>query len=312
MATKKAALGRGLDALISTPAEVDSDESNAGLQESKMYDFEDRLRLVGRVAEIEIDKIDANPYQPRAAFDEAGIDELAASIKQLGIIQPITVRAVGSGKFELISGERRLRASRIAGLQRIPAYVREADSESMLEMAIVENIQREELNPIEIALGYQRLIEELDLTQEQVAEKVGKSRVAVTNMLRLLKLPPFIQALLKTGSLSVGHARALINVDDESIQQKVVEDTVREGLSVREVERRVRSLSEPKPKPKKKVSSSGADETVDPHLKALVDRIRTKFSTQVQIRTSDMGAGKIELSFYSQDDLQRLVDLLME
>ncbi len=312
MATKKAALGRGLDALISTPAEADSDESNAGLQESKMYDFEDRLRLVGRVAEIEIDKIDANPYQPRATFDDAGIDELAASIKQLGIIQPITVRAVGGGKFELIAGERRLRASRISGLERIPAYVREADSESMLEMAIVENIQREELNPIEIALGYQRLIEELDLTQEQVAEKVGKSRVAITNMLRLLKLPPFIQALLKTGSLSVGHARALINVDNESIQQKVVEDTVREGLSVREVERRVRSLSEPKPQKRKKADDSGANATEDPHLKALIDRIRTKFSTQVQIRTSNSGSGKIEISFYSQDDLQRLVDMLMD
>lgn len=312
MATKKAALGRGLDALISTPAESDADKSETDSQESRMYDFEDRLRLVGRVAEIDVGKIDTNPYQPRASFDEAGIDELAASIKQLGIIQPITVRTTGDGKFELISGERRLRASRIAGLERIPAYVREADSESMLEMAIVENIQREELNPIEIALGYQRLIEELDLTQEQVAEKVGKSRVAITNMLRLLKLPPFIQALLKTGSLSVGHARALINVEDESIQQKVVEDTVREGLSVREVERRVRSLLEPKPKRKKKDRADRANEPLDPHLKALVDRIRTKFSTQVQIRTSSAGSGKIELAFYSEEDLERLVDMLVD
>ena len=220
MATKKAALGRGLDALISIDRSP-TDESDPAASGSKMYDFEDRLRLVGRVAEIEIEKISPNPYQPRDSFDEAGLEELATSIKQVGIVQPITVRSVGGGRFELISGERRLRAAKIAGIERIPSYVRQADTEEMLEMAIVENIQREELNPIEVAHGYERLIEECGLTQERVADKVGKSRVAVTNTLRLLKLPAYIQSLIKLGSLSAGHARALMGIENEELQRKV-------------------------------------------------------------------------------------------
>ena len=311
MATKKAALGRGLDALISTQGQEAVEHVHPDLSESKMYDFEDRLRLVGRVAEIDTDKIESNPYQPRSSFDETGLEELAASIRQLGIIQPITVRSVGSGRFELISGERRLRASRMAGLRRVPAYVREANTEAMLEMSIVENIQREELNPIEVALGYQRLIEEVNLTQEEVADKVGKSRVAVTNMLRLLKLPPYVQALLKTGSLSVGHARALINVTDGELRQKIVEETVREGLSVRDVERRVQTLSRPTP-PREEKSPGRTAAPVDPHLQAIKDSLRSRFSTQVQIRPSDAGRGRIEISYYSQEDLERLVDLMLE
>ncbi|MDX1429168.1 MAG: ParB/RepB/Spo0J family partition protein, partial [Rhodothermales bacterium] len=242
MATKKAALGRGLDALISPSTEAESTERDARLSDSKMYDFEDRLRLVGRVAEIDTDKIDANPYQPRSTFDESGLDELAESIRQLGIIQPITVRSMGGGKFELIAGERRLRAAGIAGLTRIPAYVREADTEAMLEMAIVENIQREELNPIEIALGYRRLIEELDLTQEQVAEKVGKSRAAVTNALRLLNLAPDVQQRISTGSLSAAHGRAIAALADHAIQARAAARVVAEQLSVRATEDMVRHM----------------------------------------------------------------------
>ncbi len=305
MASKKAALGRGLDALI-------ADDTIAGDQRGerpRAYDLEDRLRLVGRVADVETDKVRSNPYQPRATFDEAGLEELTASIKQLGIIQPITVRSVGGGNFELISGERRLRAARMAGLDRIPAYVRQADTEAMLEMAIVENVQREELNPIEVALGYQRLIDEIGLTQEEVADKIGKSRVAVTNQLRLLKLPPFIQALLKTGTLTTGHARALINVEDPGRQQRIVEEIVREGLSVRQVERRVRRIGQPTRKKKK--TADKATGTDDPNTRAVTDQLRSHFGTQVAIRKTTDGNGRIEITYYSEDDLQRILDMLL-
>ena len=310
MATKKAALGRGLDALISIDRSPDS-TSPSDSATTKMYDFEDRLRLVGRVAEIDVDKISPNPYQPRDSFDEAGLEELAASIKQLGIVQPITVRAVGGGRFELISGERRLRAAKLAGQSRIPSYVREADTEAMLEMAIVENIQREELNAIEVAHGYERLIEECGLTQEQVADKVGKSRVAVTNTLRLLKLPPYIQSLIKLGSLTAGHARALMGIEDEVQQRKLAEVVVRDGMSVRDVERKVRAITNPQTK-----SSPARERTpaapVDPHMRAVSDRLRTRFSTQVQIRPQGSeGGGRIEISFYSREDLERLIEELL-
>ncbi len=312
MATKKAALGRGLDALIPTKtSNQDVDISIGDVPSSKMYDFEDRRRLVGRVADVETDNIKSNPFQPRATFDEVGLEELAASIKQLGIIQPITVRALDGGQFELISGERRLRAARKAGLRRIPAYVRQADTEEILEMAIVENIQREELNPIEVALGYQRLMDECGLTQEQVADKVGKSRVAVSNMIRLLKLPPFVQSALKVGSITTGHARALINVENEDDQRTILEKILRDGLSVRDVERQVRRLVEGPPASSRSRTKVKSDE--DPHVSALADRLRTRFSTQVQIRsTPGKDGGRIEISFYSKEDLERLIEMLVD
>lgn len=309
MATKKAALGRGLDALISIdrPAEGGAEETST----PRMYDFEDRLRLVGRVAEIEADKIRPNPFQPRDSFDEAGLEELATSIKQLGIVQPITVRAVGGGHFELIAGERRLRAAKLAGLDRIPSYVRQADTEEMLEMAIVENIQREELNPIEVAHGYDRLIDECGLTQEQVANKVGRSRVAITNTLRLLKLPAYIQSLIKLGSLSAGHGRALMAIEDSETQRRFAEVVVRDGLSVRDVERKARALSETGQKAVAR-RQTVAQRSVDPNLRALLDGLRTRFSTQVHIREQGTeGSGRIEISFYSREDLERLIEELL-
>ena len=244
MATPKSALGRGLSALLPQTAPDDDGDDGTGTR-TRLYNFEERRRLAGRVAELEVEAIRPNPYQPRKDFDEAALDELSASIRQLGIIQPITVRALGDGRYELISGERRLRASRRAGLRRVPAYVREADTEAMLEMAIVENVQREDLNPVEVAIGYQRLMEEVGLTQEQVADKVGKSRPSVANVLRLLKLPPRIQASLRDGSLSTGHARALVTVEREADQIGLLRAVLDDGLSVREVERRVRALRQP-------------------------------------------------------------------
>ena len=320
MATKKAALGRGLSALLPTGQHDDEASLDAPPTEappSKLYRFEERRRLAGRVADLEIDHISPNPYQPRQDFADEALDELAASIKQLGIIQPITVRALSGGRFEVISGERRLRAARRAGLKRVPAYVRDADTEEMLEMALVENVQREELNPVEVALGYQRLMEECGLIQEQVAERVGKKRTTVANFLRLLKLPPRVQAALRDRSVSVGHARSLINVDDEEFQLHLLEEIQHKDLSVREVEDRVRSWRKRQDAP-----ASPRTPTKPPGLTASPDRdtlqiqefenhLRSQFSTQVQVKHKADGSGKIELFYFSAEELERLLELLL-
>ena len=198
----------------------------------------------------DVSQIRSNPYQPRLDFDQEALLALSQSIQQLGIIQPLTIRVLGKDCFELISGERRLRAARLAGLERVPAYVRTANTEEMLEMALVENVQREDLNPVEVALGYQRLISECGLRQGQVAERIGKTRSAVTNTLRLLRLPPRIQAALRERALSAGHARALLGLADEPRQLRLLEDIQRNGLSVRQVERRVDQLNSKSPEPR--------------------------------------------------------------
>jgi ParB family chromosome partitioning protein len=311
MAKGKAALGRGLGALLPDRQEDQQTARPISIEHTRLYDFKDRPRA-GSVSEIEIELIAANPYQPRTAFDEEALNELATSIRALGIIQPVTVRAVAEGRFELISGERRLRASKLAGLTTIPAYVREADTEAMLEMAIVENVQREELNPVEVALGYQRLIEECDLTQDQVSQKVGKSRAAVANMLRLLKLPAGVQAVLRDGRISVGHARALIPVEDADQQRLLVEDIIRDGLSVRAIEERVKQLAasapEPAPAPRPVSATPQRDEIV---LRSLTDRLRSGLGTKVAIKPKTSGdGGRIEIDYYSDEDLERIIDVI--
>ena len=317
MASKKAALGKGLSALLPSGPQEGEEPTDASAPEappSKLYRFEDRVRLLGRVADIEVEYIRPNPYQPRQDFEPQALNELADSIKQLGIIQPITVRALGSNRFEVISGERRLRAARRAGLKRVPAYIREADTEEMLEMALVENVQREELNPVEVALGYQRLMEECSLTQEQVAEKISKSRATVANFLRLLKLPPRILAALRDGSVSMGHARALINVDDNEFQVHLLEEIREKDLSVRDVEERVRSWrnrhEEPeKPKEEPVVAPPPTRDTLQ--IQAFNNDLRSRFSTQVQIKHRADGGGKVEIAYYSEEDLERVMDLLL-
>jgi ParB family chromosome partitioning protein len=284
------------------------------LSKSTLYRF-DRDRLLGRVADLDVDAITPNPYQPRTHFDETALDELSISIAQLGIIQPITVRSVGEGQFQIISGERRLRAARRAGLKRIPAYVREADSESMLEMAIVENIQREDLNPIETALGYQRLLDECNLTQEDVAQKVGKKRSTIANALRLLRLPPPIQAGLRDRVLSSGHARMLVSLEDEETQIKLFQRILDEGLSVRSVERMVRQLQ------KAETGTSQPKEAEEPlqerpdveilQVRNFTNQLRSRFGTHVAIRHKPDESGKIELTYYSNEDLERLLELLL-
>lgn len=319
---KKSALGKGLNALLpeeqderaSEEDEVEGEETGG---KSQLYRFEDGTRLLGRVAEVAVERIHPNPYQPRQEFREEALDELAASIEQIGIIQPITVRALEDGEFEVISGERRLRAARRAGIEHLPAFVRQASSAEMLEMALVENVQREELNPIEIALGYQRLVEECGLTQEDVAERVSKSRATVSNFLRLLRLPPRIQAALRDEEVAMGHARALIAVEDEEAQVELLEQTIEEDLSVREVERRVREWneSETETEPAKSTDEESATETLpdrgDLQLEDLRNELRSRFSTQVQIQHKEDGEGTIEISYYSAEDLERLVELMM-
>ena len=242
--SKKMALGKGLGALIDDASDP-----------TRNQDFRTEKQVVSElVNEIEVDKIDVNPYQPRTQFDEEALKELADSISKLGVIQPLTVRAV-DGRFQLISGERRLRAAKLAGLKTIPVFIRTADDQGMLEMALVENIQREDLNAIEVAISYQRLIEECNLTQETLSERVGKKRATISNYLRLLKLPAEIQLGISQNLISMGHARALITIEDPKIQLDIYHQTINEGLSVRKVEELVRMANEPQidnpSKPKK-------------------------------------------------------------
>lgn len=308
MPSKKAALGRGLSAIL--PSQEEDDE-----QRERTSVRTERRQLAGRVAEVDVEIVRPNPYQPRKNFDDEALDELAASMRELGVIQPITVRATDDG-FEIISGERRLRAARRAGLARIPAYIREADTEAMLEMAIVENIQREELNPVEVALGYQRLIDECNLTQEQVAQKVGKGRATIANFLRLLRLPPRIQASLRDGIVSVGHARALINVDDDDVQLRLINDIEDNDLSVRDVERRVRKWRESLEKAAKRTPAASATDVVAStdreslQVREYTSRLRNHLSTQVKVKHKGSG-GQIEIEYYSDEDLERLLELIL-
>lgn len=308
MASRKAVLGRGLNALL--PSQEEQGEEADRESGGRIRRFEDRVRLLGRVAEVDVRSVRPNPYQPRESFDNRLLDELAASIRQLGIIQPITVRVVEEGQFELISGERRLRAARRAGLDRIPAFVREADTEEMLEMALVENVQREELNPVEVAIGYQRLIEECDLTQEQVAAKVGKNRATVANFLRLLKLPPRIQASLRDGSVTMGHARALITIDDDEAQERLLQEIIDKDLSVRQVEDRVRRLRESAEKPDERESPPQRPDVVALQVQEFTTRLRSHLSTQVQIKHRGKDGGRIEIAYYSDEDLERLLETI--
>jgi ParB family chromosome partitioning protein len=328
--SKKSALGKGLSALLpdgqegAPDADAAGDDASAGETQSQLYQFEDGTRLLGRVAEVAVERIRPNPYQPRQQFEEAALDELAASIEQLGIIQPITVRALDEGEFAIISGERRLRAARRAGVDHLPAFVREADSAEMLEMALVENVQREELNPIEIALGYQRLVEECDLTQGEVAERVGKSRATVSNFLRLLRLPPRIQAALRDKEVSMGHARALVALDDTEAQTTLLQETIAEDLSVRAVEERVRAWhaaadeetadeeAVDTPTDEAATPSPDAPDRDDLQLEALRARLRSRLSTQVQIRHTDDGEGTIEIAYYSEEDLERVLEAILD
>ncbi len=287
---KKNALGRGLSALIDGADTYSNKEVGSSINE------------------IEISKIVANPFQPRTKFDEEALNELAASIKEIGIIQPITLRKIENGQYQIIAGERRFRASKIAGLTSIPAYVRTADDEGMLEMALVENIQREDLDAIEIALSYQRLIDECKLTQETLSDRVGKKRSTVTNYLRLLKLPAKIQKGIVEKTISMGHARALVNIKDSEIQLMIYDEIIRNEYSVRRVEEIVRNYAEDnssfQPEEKVKLPKYPTE------YQDLYSHLTKHFQSKVDFKMDQSGKGKIVIPFSSTKDLERILGIL--
>jgi ParB family chromosome partitioning protein len=288
MAQKKA-LGRGLGALID------------GVEKEVLE------KKVEANLEIDISAIEYNPFQPRTRFNEDALNELAASMKQLGIVQPLTVREKEDGTYQLIAGERRLRAARIAGLKTVPAYIRTADDQSMLELALVENIQREDLDAIEVAISYQRLIDECQLTQEQLSERVGKQRSTVANYLRLLKLPAEIQLGIRDSQLTMGHARTLINIEDIDQQIKVYYQVVEEELSVRKTEELVRQMQVEKLKDPVKASKK---KQLNQDFEELSGHLSKVFSSEVVFRINNKGKGKIVIPFEDSDDMERILALL--
>ncbi|CAL2077067.1 ParB/RepB/Spo0J family partition protein [Tenacibaculum sp. 190524A02b] len=291
-ATKKQALGRGLSALLKETAEVNS-------AEDKNAD-----KLVGNIIEISIDSIEVNPYQPRTYFDEEALRELASSIRELGVIQPITVRKLASDKFQLVSGERRFRASKLIGNKTVPAYIRLANDQEMLEMALVENIQRKNLDPIEVALSYQRLIDEIQLTQEELSTRVGKKRSTVTNYLRLLKLDPIIQTGMRDGFISMGHGRALINVDSTTDQLNIYEKIVRDKLSVRQTEELVKNLKAGT------IAKAAKKKTLPKYISEGAKDMSEYFGNKVDVSVNNRGKGKISINFNSEEDFNRIKNLL--
>lgn len=292
---KKSALGRGLGALL-------EDSPAKAKQEAILPDL-----VKTGISEISLDKITVNPFQPRTYFDKESLEELAESIRVQGIIQPITVRKLDIDEYQLISGERRFQASKLAGLTQIPAYVRTANDQQMLEMALIENIQRENLNALEIAHSYQRLLAECDLKQEELGDRVGKNRTTVNNYLRLLKLPPSIQAAIKNQQLSMGHARALINVEDVDKQLAIFKKVVEEELSVRKVEALVKALNEDRVPREDKTS-------LDPVRKYEINKLQQKlashFGTKVGLKANEKNKGEIKIPFNSTSDLNRILEIL--
>ncbi len=291
---KKEQLGKGLRALLTKIDEVESKP-----QEKKKVVAE----LSRSVTEIDIEAIEPNPYQPRKEFIKEELLELVQSIKTLGLIQPITLRKIEEGKFQIISGERRWRASKLAGIKTIPAYLRMADDQGMLEMALVENIQRSDLNALEVALSYQRLIDECNLHHEDLAKRVGKERSTVSNYTRLLKLPPDIQEGLKQRKISMGHARALLSLDDPTLQMEFFKKITEEGLSVRNIEKQIRdykSVTSPKAKT--------TENAVHPEVQKIKDRLSHHFGTKVEIARNKKGKGKLIIHFSSDDEFNDIID----
>ncbi|MDP2089906.1 MAG: ParB/RepB/Spo0J family partition protein [Flavobacteriaceae bacterium] len=293
-AIKKQALGRGLSALLKDPsADITSiKDKNAD-------------KIVGSIVEIELNSIEVNPFQPRSNFNEEAIQELANSIKELGVIQPITVRKLEGNRFQLVSGERRYRASKYLGLDTIPSYIRIANDQEMLEMALVENIQRKDLDPIEISLSYQRLIEEINLTQEELSTRVGKKRSTVTNYLRLLKLDPIVQTGMRDGFLSMGHGRALINIEDTEIQLDIYERIIKDNLSVRQTEQLVQKLKEGSPK---ESVSTEKNETPS-NIKDGAHHISQFLGKKVEIKWNGKGKGKVTIPFSSEEEFDKIKNL---
>jgi ParB family chromosome partitioning protein len=284
-------LGRGLDSILQSPETDITSRDISG-------DF-----VAGAIAEIDINQIETNPFQPRTEFDETALRELAQSIKEQGVIQPVTVRKLGYNKYQLISGERRLRASKMAGLTKIPAFIRVANDEQMLELALIENIHRENLNAIEVAISYQRLIDECNLTQEEVSEKVGKSRSAVANFLRLLKLPPEIQLAIRDGHISMGHARALININSKEDQLKLLQQIITEEMTVRQTEELADKAKNPEAKERKQTNF------IPEHFKSKIKTLSQTLNTKVKVKRNLSGQGSVVIDFKDEAEFDRIMEL---
>ena len=284
-------LGRGLDSILQSPETDITSRDISG-------DF-----VAGAIAEIDINQIETNPFQPRTEFDETALRELAQSIKEQGVIQPVTVRKLGYNKYQLISGERRLRASKMAGLTKIPAFIRVANDEQMLELALIENIHRENLNAIEVAISYQRLIDECNLTQEEVSEKVGKSRSAVANFLRLLKLPPEIQLAIRDGHISMGHARALININSKEEQLKLLQQIITEEMTVRQTEELADKAKNPEAKERKQTNF------IPEHFKSKIKTLSQTLNTKVKVKRNLSGQGSVVIDFKDEAEFDRIMEL---
>lgn len=296
-ATKKQALGRGLSALLKDP------ENDIKSVEDKNAD-----KVVGNIIELELDSIDVNPFQPRTSFNDETLRELATSIKEIGVIQPITVRKLDFNNYQLVSGERRYRASKLVGLKTIPAYIRIANDQESLTMALVENIQRQDLDPIEIALSYQRLIDEINLTQEQLSDRVGKKRSTISNYLRLLKLDPIVQTGMRDGFISMGHGRALINIEDQQQQLDIYESIIGKSLSVRDTENLVRSINNKTEAPSTK--KGAANNPLPHHISKGIKEFSDYFGAKIDVKVSNKGSGKLIIPFSSEEDFKRLKKLI--
>jgi ParB family chromosome partitioning protein len=283
-------LGRGLDSILQSPETDITSHDISG-------DF-----VAGAIAEIDINLIETNPFQPRTEFDETALRELALSIKEQGVIQPVTVRKLGYNKYQLISGERRLRASKMAGLTKIPAFIRVANDEQMLELALIENIHREDLNAIEVAISYQRLIDECNITQEEVSEKVGKSRSAIANFLRLLKLPPEVQLAIRDGHISMGHARALININDKEAQLKLLQQIIMEEMTVRQTE-------EMADKAKNNTKEKKQTNFIPEHFKNKIKTLSQTLNTKVKVKRNIKGQGSVVIDFKDEAEFDRIMEL---
>ena len=298
-------LGRGLGAILGDSAGLDQLRKPVGYVNKEIVTNRTRTEGSADVVRIPVGMIEPNPFQPRMSFDTEALEELTASIRSLGLIQPITVRKTDEGKYQIISGERRFRACKAAGMDFIPAFIRAASDQGMLEMAIVENIQREDLDPIEVALGYRRLIEECNLTQEQMAERIGKKRASVTNYLRLLRLPAKVQHDLKVGLVSVGHAKVILGVEDPLLQEQLCDMVVKGGLSVRQLEDKVRRLERVDAGP----DSADGQELPDEYFRVL-EHIGKYFEQDISLKRSAGGKGTMTIKFNSDAEVQRFLKAL--
>lgn len=306
MAKQQHGLGKGLDSLLpGNRPDIAQLRKPVGYINKDVVSRDKPLQSNGDIVRIPLDMIEPNPYQPRMSFDSEALNELAESIRTLGLIQPITVRKIDDSRFQIISGERRYRACRLCGFDMVPAYVMSANDQGMLEMAIVENIQRENLDPIEVALSYQRLISECNLTQEQMAERVGKKRVSVTNTLRLLKLPAKVQHDLKVGLISVGHAKVILGAEDPAVQERLCDLVVRDGLSVRQLEEKLRKLLAARPE-----AEDGAAQELPDHCYRVLEIMGKYFDNNISLKRNASGKGSMTVRFENDRELQAFLQAL--